>query len=104
MIDAKEAVRLIDETLDGLTRSRLIPAKLAIAPETVLLGSGSELDSMAFVTFFSDLEDRIQQRTGGEYYLVLNEIAPGESDGPELTVASLARHIERLTASPAQDG
>jgi hypothetical protein len=97
MINRKDAIRLIDESLDSLARAGLLDAKLAISDDTVLLGGGSELDSMGFVTFVSDLEDRIQQRTGQEHYLVLNEIAQFNIDRPELTVDALARYIERLT-------
>lgn len=104
MIETKDAVRLIEESLAGLARTGLLDAAIAVSPDTVLLGSGSELDSMAFVTFVTDLEDRIQQRTGGDYYLVLNEIAQFNIDRPELTVDALARYIERLTGSPAQHG
>lgn len=104
MIETKDAVRLIEESLESLARTGLLEKVVAVSSETVVLGSGSDLDSMAFVTFVTDLEDRIQQRTGGDYYLVLNEIAKFNIDRPELTVDALARYIERLTGSPAQDG
>lgn len=104
MIDKTAAVRLIEESLDSLARSGLLDAKISVSAETVLLGSGSELDSMGFVTFFTDLEDRIQQRTHQEHYLVLNEIAQFNIDRPELTVDALAQYIERLTGESLGNG
>ena len=104
MIDRTAAAHLIEETLDSLARSGLLETKIAVTGQTVLLGSGAELDSMGFVTFVTDVEDRIQRQTGQDLYLVLNEIAEFNVERPELTVDVLARYIERLTRDAASDG
>ena len=104
MIDKTAAAQLIEESLDSLARAGLLETQIAVSGETVLLGSGSELDSMGFVTFVTDLEDRLQRQTGQELYLVLNEIAQFNIDRPELTVDALARYIERLTGRQAGNG
>lgn len=104
MIDNTAAAHLIEESLDSLARSGLLESKIAVSGQTVLLGSGSELDSMGFVTFITDVEDRIQRQTGQELYLVLNEIAVFNVERPDLTVDVLARYIERLTCDAVGNG
>ena len=104
MIDRKEALQLVEASLDSLARSGVLDQQISVSTDTVLLGSGSDLDSLGFVTFITDLEDRIQQRTQQEHYLVLNEIAQFNIDRPELTVDVLARYIVRLTGGPAENG
>ena len=104
MIDRTAAAQLIEESLDSLARSGLLETKIAVTAQTVLLGSGAELDSMGFVTFVTDVEDRLQRQTGQDLYLVLNEIAEFNVERPELTVDVLARYIERLTRDAVSHG
>jgi hypothetical protein len=104
MIDRKEALRLIEASLASLARSGVLDKQISASTDTVLLGSGSDLDSLGFVTFITDLEDRIQQRTQQEHYLVLNEIAQFNIDRPELTVGVLVRYIVSLAGGPAGNG
>ena len=104
MIDRKEALQLIETSLDSLARTGVLDKQMSVSTDTVLLGSGSDLDSLGFVTFITDLEDRIQQRTQQEHYLVLNEISQFNIDRPELTVDVLARYIVGLTGGLAENG
>ena len=104
MIDKEEALRLIEESLESLTRAGLVETRISVGPDTVLLGSGADLDSIGFVTFVTDLEDRIQGRAKQEHYLVLTEIAQFNIDSPALTAGVLARYIEDLTGGAGGNG
>ena len=96
MISKDEALQLIKDSIESLYRSGTLTQHEKITPETILLGSGSFFDSVDFITFITDVEDRIQQKTDKEYYLVLNDIQKFNVDNPYLTVEILAQYISKL--------
>ncbi len=97
MITQEEAFQLIQDSIDSLVRSgTLETGELKVTGETVLLGSDSVFDSIAFVTFVTDVEDRMEQKTGHECYLVLNEISEFNLNSPNLTVTVLAQYLVKL--------
>ena len=91
---------LIRESVQGLRRAGLLDHDLVIDDATVLLGIGSELDSVAFVTLISDLEDRLTRETGEDQFLVLDELHEFNGDEPSLTVRTLAPYLVELTGRP----
>ena len=97
MITEKLASKLIKDSLSSLQRSGLIEQEVTIDKETVLLGSGSTLDSVAFVTLVADLEERLNRETGQELSLVLNEIHEFNVNVPYLTAETLSKYMIKLT-------
>ena len=93
MISNENTYKLINECVDSLVRSGSIDPIKNFSRETVILGSGSELDSISFVTFITEVEDRIQSETGEEFYLVLNEIDAFNINNPNLTIGNLSDYI-----------
>ena len=89
MTSEQNALALITETLLSLQR---------FGPATILLGPGSMLDSLAFVTFIAELEDKLNRLAGHELSLVLNEIHDFNTDASRLTVDVLARYLVKLTS------
>jgi acyl carrier protein len=59
---------------------------------------GSELDSVAFVTLISDLEERLSRETGTDLFLVLDELHEFNGEDPSLTVRTLAPYLVELAA------
>ena len=98
MYDQNSAFSMLQESLDSLARSGTINHIIKIQPTTQFLGSESMLDSMGFVTFITDIEDRMHAMLGKECYLVLNEIAQFNVNSPSLTAEVLARYIVKLAA------
>ena len=96
MISNERALRLIQDSLSSLWRVGLLEHEVVVGGDTVLLGTGSPLDSIAFVTFVTDLEDRLNQQTNQEIFLVLNEIQEFNIDNPYLTAGTIAQYIVRL--------
>ena len=88
----------IQACLDGLHRSKLLEGAVKVTPETVLLGSDSPMDSIAFATFLPDLEDRLSEETGDEIYLLLEEIHEFNDDETALTAQTLANYVVKLTS------
>lgn len=93
MITKENAYKLITECIDSLIRSDSMEPIDNYSMDTVILGSGSVMDSISFVTFITEVEDRIQSETGEEFYLVLNEIDAFNINNPNLNLGSLAEYI-----------
>lgn len=94
----EQTVNLMQESFDSMQRSGMIDESITIAPDTVILGTGSMLDSLGFVTFISDLEERVSAAAGKEYFLILSDIHDANSDQTYLSAEALASYIEQLTA------
>jgi len=98
MLEKDAIVSLLRESIESLRRSGIIEADIDVAPATVLLGTGSSLDSMGFVTFVTDVEERLNRETGKDSYIVLTELEemyPGETT---LTASMFADYLVKLTA------
>lgn len=93
MITNENTYKLINDCVDSLIRSGSIDPIENFSRDTVILGGGSVLDSISFVTFITEVEDRIQSETGEEFYLVLNEIDAFNINNPNLTIGGLSDYI-----------
>lgn len=97
MIVYGRAIELMQQSMSGLYRAGLLKEDPTVSDDTVLLGTGSTLDSIAFVTFVTDLEDRLSRETNQDIALVLSaihEFNPAES---ALRANALARYVVQLT-------
>jgi len=97
MITEELAWKLIEDSLSSLQRTGLMKQDVTIDKDLVLLGTGSPLDSLAFVTLVADLEDRLNRETGQELSLVLNEIHEFNVNVPYLTAQTLSKYVINLT-------
>jgi acyl carrier protein len=93
MITLERSIEMIQESVHSLRRAGLLEHDLVIEESTVLLGMGSELDSVAFVTLMSDLEDRLSRETGRDQFLVLDDLHELNGEEPALTVRALAPYL-----------
>lgn len=91
------ALQLMQDSFDSMQRSGMLTATITVDADTVILGSSSSLDSLGFVTFISDMEERISAETGQEQYLVLTEIHDFNADQAFLSAGTLAQYIEKVT-------
>jgi acyl carrier protein len=81
-----------------MLRSGMMSEATDVNQETVILGSGTPLDSLGFVTFISDLEERVSVQTGQDVFLILTEIHEMNADRACLSAGTLASYIETVTA------
>ena len=97
MIPEKDAIeRLIGDCLRHLRTDLGLPELAAIDPATPLLGSGSDLDSMAVVHLIVDLEGRLQEQYDRNWILA-DERALSRTRSPFRTVGDLAEFIIETT-------
>ena len=60
-MEKEQILALLLESVRSLRRSGIIEVDMDVQPDTVLLGGGSSLDSMGFVTFVTDVEERLSR-------------------------------------------
>lgn len=96
-MESTTALKLMQDTFSSMYRSGMMEDELAVTPGTVILGTGSSLDSLGFVTFISDLEERVSADVGKDHYLILTEIHEENAEQAFLTAGVLATYIEKIT-------
>ena len=95
----EKALEVIRDTFESLQRSGIIGSESSFSEDLVILGNNSELDSLGFVTFISDLEDKISVKEDREIYLVLDDISDFNLNNPTLTVKALTSYVAGLLNS-----
>ena len=91
-----DAVKMMSEVLEGLRRSEMAEAGVPLDESTVLIGPGSVLDSVGFVTFVAEMEDRLNTDRAEPIELILTDIWEFKSENPSLTAGILADYCARL--------
>jgi len=102
MVSEGKAIQLMQDSVNSLQRIGMLEQEVNLNGGTVLLGTGSPLDSIALVTFVTDLEDRLSRETNQEVFLVFSDFHEFNADNPFLSVGTFARYIVNLTRQ--QDG
>lgn len=96
MFTTENALKLAQETFDGLVKSETLETAVEATDETVLLGKNSVLDSIGFITFLTDYEDRLQLAMDKEYYLDFNKIIENNTGKLSLSVGTLVQYTAKL--------
>lgn len=96
-MDVKKALQLMQDSFDSMQRSGMLEEPVVVSSDTVILGSGTSLDSLGFVTFISDMEERVSAETGREHYLILTDIHDFNTEQAFLSAGTLSRYIEKIT-------
>ena len=92
------ALKLIQDSCDSLQKANLLESKIEIRDDTVILGSGSPFDSIAFVVFVTELEDRLNKlEQQDDLSLVLKDIHEYNTGNSALTAGVLGHYLIRLT-------
>lgn len=82
--------------LDNLKEAEMLDKDVIITKSTVLIGPDAVLDSISFVTLFTDLEDVLSEKTGEETYLLIDEVHAFNPEKTFLTVGVLCDYIENM--------
>ena len=100
ILHRSDALQAIRGSLDSVNSERPAEDQIPVTDETALLGRDAALDSLAFVTFVADLEERLLGTTGRDFVLVGEAVASGGKH-PFRSVAALADHIVEMAAQKA---
>ena len=96
-MDKNKALQIMQESFDSMHRSGMFEEALVVDSATVILGSGSSLDSLGFVTFISDMEERVSDESGQDHYLILSDIHEFNAEEAFLSAGTLAQYIEKIS-------
>lgn len=98
MLSKQQASDLILESLVALNQEKEENSKIPVAYDTVLLGKGSELDSLDLIFVITNIEDRLHDLANREIQLA-GEANVFDGDHPFRTVETLGEHIAVLLES-----
>jgi len=91
------AIQLIKDVFYNLEEDDLPDEPVIVNSDTFLVGNNSPLDSIGFVSFITDLEERLIEETNNDdIHLVLHEIDGFNPEDAVLSVEILARHIVKV--------
>ena len=93
----EQALSVMQEVFNGMKTSGMFNEDSSLDADTVILGVGSHFDSLGFVTFISDLEERVSDVAGDEIYLILTDIHDFNKDKTVLSASTMAAFIESIT-------
>lgn len=93
----EQALSVMQEVFDGMKKSGMFDENEILDSDTVILGVGSDFDSLGFVTFISDVEERVSDVVGAEIYLILSDIHEFNQDKTALSASTLASYIASIT-------
>ena len=101
---------LTNEQIKGLLRDSLVRLndekaegqKIPIADDTVLLGTGTVLDSLDFVEIVTEIEEQLHALTGKAIPLG-TDMQAFDDDNPFRTIATLEAHIAILLNSESSN-
>lgn len=94
---------LIIKSVKKVKESGLIKKDFQLNDDTVLLGMWGVMDSIAFVTFVTDLEESIEEETGREFVVRLQEIHDLNQGKTALIVKDMARLLAKLMEKKSSD-
>lgn len=95
-MDRKKIFQVVNEVFSGMEESGVLAEHIDLDEKMVLIGPDAILDSIAFVTLFTDLEDRLSEETGEEIYLLVDEIHAFNPEDTFLTIKVLIDYMEKL--------
>ena len=96
MITEERAFEIIETAFHNLKGWGILEDLVPFNKNTILLGVGSPLDSIGFVTMFTEIEDELAKETGKDEYMVLSEINKFNINAPHVTSEILSKYIVEL--------
>lgn len=93
MLSKERALEIMQLCLDDLHAAGMLDNKVHISPTLPLFGEGSQLDSMGFVTFVTDVEERVIAEAHKDIFIVLSDIEELYPDAPVLSASMFSDYL-----------
>jgi hypothetical protein len=92
-ITHQELLNIFQESANRLCASGIADGPIVISSDIPIFGGGSKLDSMAFVSLISDIEDSVNRYANSDIYIVLTDIEDLYPNSPSLSAGMLADYL-----------
>ena len=89
------AKKIVEEATDEVNHDQSNANLIDKSPETLLLSSDSNIDSLTLVRLVVEIERLIEEKTG-KSVVVVDESAFDSEESPFLTIGTLINHVEKL--------
>lgn len=96
MINEDKIKAIIIECLNHVKSTEMVEDDFEVNENTILIGMGGNLDSVAFVAFATEVEEQIEDAIGREFILKLQEIHDLNEGKEALVVHDMARLLFAL--------
>jgi hypothetical protein len=98
-MNLKDAIEIIQKCFDNLESAGLITSKIIVNEKTIIIGEGSILDSIGFVTLVTELEEKISEQLNKDVFFVIDEIQEFDLNNPFLSAEQFAKYMIRFSGS-----
>jgi len=95
MPNNEKMIQAVMEAIDELNEQLPREEKLKKSPDTALMGSGGNLDSLRLVSLITTVEQKIEDKFGMTITL-LDDVSSLENENPFRTVGSLANYAASI--------
>ena len=96
MITEQKIRGIIFESLNKIIDLKMVPKSFDVNDNTILIGMGGNLDSIAFVAFATDVEEKIEEEINREFALKLQEIHDLNEGKNALVVHDMVRLLAKI--------
>jgi len=96
IISQQQVKELIFRALEKIKTTEVVKEDFCISDDTILLGMKGVLDSISFVAFVTDLEEKIEDITGKECIIKLQEIHDLNEGKDVLIVSDMTRLLAQV--------
>lgn len=98
------ALKMMGDVLEGLSCSEMVEPGAPLTEDAVLIGPAAILDSLGFVTFVAEVEDRLNHGRDEPLELILAEIWQFSTENPSFTAGILADYCAKMIRHAAAEG
>lgn len=95
-MDRAAIMDMINDVFAGMEEGGVLTEHINVDEDMVLIGPDAVLDSIAFVTLFTDLEDRLSDIVGEDVYLLIDEVHAFNPEDTFLTLGVLVNYVDKL--------
>lgn len=95
-MDKEAAIEMIQQCFNSLKDSGFLEQEIKVDSSTVIIGNGSILDSIGFVTLVTELEDKLSLAAKKDIFFVLDNIQEFDMNSPYLSADTFAQYMLRL--------
>ena len=96
MLSTSQSLQIMQSALNNLFEAGMMDEKVIVDLDTPLFGEGSTLDSMGFVTFVTEVEERVIETVKKDIFIVLSDIEELYPNEPILNASMFSSYLQSI--------